>query len=76
MPYFLSIIGIRMTAEEFKQARERMRLTQKDLASRLDVTETTIYRYETGVNPIPRTVELALKQIRRELVEADSQDLE
>jgi len=65
-----------MTAEEFKQARERMRLTQKDLASRLDVTETTIYRYETGVNPIPRTVELALKQIRRELVEADSQDLE
>jgi len=64
-----------MTAAEFQTMRERMRLTQKDLAGRLDVTETTIYRWESGKGAIPRTVELALKQIRLELLEADSKDL-
>lgn len=65
-----------MGEEEFKNMRERMRLTQKELANRLEVTETTIYRWETGKNPIPKSVELALKQIRRELLEADAADLE
>lgn len=53
-----------------------MRLTQKDLASRLDVTETSVWRWETGKNAIPKTVELAMKQIRRELAEADARDLQ
>jgi DNA-binding XRE family transcriptional regulator len=60
-----------MTGEEFKQAREKMRLTQTDLASRLGVTETTIYRWETDKAPISKTVELALKQIRSELLAED-----
>lgn len=60
-----------MEAGEFQQMRERMRLTQKELAARLDVTENSIYRWENGKTVIPRTVELAMKQVRRELLEAD-----
>ncbi len=56
-----------MTSEDFKQTREKMRLTQTELAKRLEVTETTIYRWENGKGPIPRTAQLALKQIRTEL---------
>lgn len=64
-----------MTAGEFKQMREKMRLTQKELAGRLDVTENSIYRWENNKGPIPRAIELALKQIRRELHEQDAEGL-
>ena len=40
-----------------------MRITRVELARRLDVTETTLYRYENGQATISRMVELALKQI-------------
>lgn len=61
-----------MTGEEFKQARERMRLTQTEIASRLGVTETTIYRWESDKAPISKAIELALKQIRTELRDEDA----
>ena len=52
-----------MTREEFKEWRNRVGLTQAEVAKDLDVTEMTVYRWETGKTPILRTVELALKQI-------------
>lgn len=63
-----------MTGEEFKQLRERMRLSQKDLAARLDVTETTLYRWETGKVKVPKLAELAIKQVRAQLREEDLKD--
>jgi DNA-binding transcriptional regulator YiaG len=64
-----------MEGEELKDMREKLRLTKKDLAARLEVTETSLYRWETGRTPIPKTVELAMKQIRRELLDEDSKDV-
>ena len=63
-----------MTGDEFKQMREKMRLTQTELASRLGVAETTVYRWESGRAPIAKAIELAMKQIRAELREEDAQD--
>ena len=63
-----------MTGEEFKQAREKMRLTQTELASRLGVTETTLYRWENGKAPISKAIELAMRQIRTDLRNEDAQD--
>jgi transcriptional regulator with XRE-family HTH domain len=55
-----------MTGEEFKKWRLRMNLTQAEVAKALDVTEMTVYRWETDKAPILRTVELALKQVESE----------
>lgn len=55
-----------MNGQEFKEWRERMGLTQAEIAKALDVTEMTVYRWETGKAPISRAVELALKQLETE----------
>jgi DNA-binding transcriptional regulator YiaG len=60
---------IKMTPEEFKEWKARMRLSQVELARRLDVTETTIYRWERGLAPISRMLVLALKQVEAEIKE-------
>lgn len=44
-----------------REARERF--TQRDLASRLDVTAKTIARWEKGETPCPQMVEPALREI-------------
>lgn len=64
-----------MDAQEFKDKREKMRLTQKELAARLDVTENSIWRWETGRGDIPRMVELALKALRMELLVGDAKNI-
>jgi|GEM_PF-5767906 len=56
-----------VTPEDFKAEREKMRLSQIDLAERLGVTATTIYRWENGLAPISKTVVLAMRQIKAEL---------
>lgn len=55
-----------MTKDELRQRRKRLDMTQKELARKLDVTPMTIKRWEGGKVEIPRTIELALKEIERQ----------
>lgn len=63
--YFAKIVA--MEKEDFKQWRERNGLTQAEVAQALEVTEMTVYRWESGKAPILKTVELALQQIETDL---------
>lgn len=50
-----------MDMVEFKTVRKKLKLTQQQLAAKLDVSERTIRRYEDGTNQIiPRVVQYAL----------------
>jgi transcriptional regulator with XRE-family HTH domain len=50
-----------MTREELKRARERLGMTQKELAEALGMQTNSITRMEIGLQPIMRTTELAVK---------------
>jgi transcriptional regulator with XRE-family HTH domain len=52
-----------MTGEEFRKVREEAGLTQADVAKALEVTETSIYRWENGKAPISKAVEFALRSV-------------
>ena len=52
-----------MDGDTFRRKRERLGLTQEELAKRLDIARMTIYRYESGEKPIPKVVEMALQLI-------------
>ena len=55
-----------MDKDTFRRKRERLGLTQEELAKRLDMNRSTIIRYESGESPIPKAVEMALKVIEEE----------
>ena len=55
-----------MDKDTFRRKRERLGLTQEELAKRLGKSRPMIARYESGEFPIPKTVELALKMIEEE----------
>lgn len=59
-----------MTADELRRRRERLRLTQQELADRLGVHRVTVNRWENGALAIdrPEMVELALGAIEREIL--------
>jgi transcriptional regulator with XRE-family HTH domain len=67
MGWYLFVTVNPVTADELKRKRERLGLTQAELAKRLGITKITILRYENGQTEIPRVVELAMKEIEREL---------
>jgi len=48
--------------EFVRGARERLRLTQDELAGRLGLSRMTINRYENGW-PVPERARLAIKQL-------------
>ena len=52
-----------MKPEELKQRREALGMTQDDLARELGVKMMTVSRWERGVYPIPRHIELAIEAI-------------
>lgn len=52
-----------MSPQEMKRRREALGLTQAQLARELGLDSITVSRYERGVHPIPRTVELAFEMI-------------
>jgi transcriptional regulator with XRE-family HTH domain len=52
-----------MTPEELKSRRALLGLTQSQLARELEVDAITVSRWERGVRPIPRFIELAVEAI-------------
>lgn len=50
-----------MTSEEFKAARDRLKMTWQELARALGIGMRTLARYESGERRIPQPVELAVK---------------
>jgi transcriptional regulator with XRE-family HTH domain len=55
-----------MDQDTFRRKRERLNLTQEELAKRLGKNRITIIRYESGESAIPKAVEMALKLIESE----------
>lgn len=55
-----------MDRDTFRRKRERLGLTQEEMAKRLDMNRGTIIRYESGETPIPKVVEMAVKVIEEE----------
>lgn len=54
-----------MNGEELKAFRERLDLSQEQLAKELKVASNTISRWELGTRKIPEYLELALETIER-----------
>ena len=48
-----------MNGQEFKLWRERVGLTQQQVAGRLSVTRTTIQNWESGATSVPRAVDMS-----------------
>jgi transcriptional regulator with XRE-family HTH domain len=59
-----------MKPEEMKRRREALGLTQVQLARVLGLDSITVSRYERGVRPIPKTVEMAFELIELRMKEA------
>tara|TARA_R110001583_G_scaffold111158_2_gene260224 strand:+ start:187 stop:360 length:174 start_codon:yes stop_codon:yes gene_type:complete len=55
-----------MTPETFKNDREKLGYTIEKWADRLGLSIRTIYYYESGEVPIPRTVQLFINSIKLE----------
>lgn len=54
-----------MEGEKLKEKRAALGLTQVQLAEILDVKPNTVARWERGLLPVPRTVELAMETVER-----------
>jgi transcriptional regulator with XRE-family HTH domain len=54
-----------MEGEKLKEKRTALGLTQAQLAEILDVKPNTVARWERGLLPVPRTVELAMETVER-----------
>lgn len=60
-------IVLLMDGSELRQFREKLKLTQEQLAKKLNVATNTIARWERGERKIPEFLELALKTVEREI---------
>lgn len=58
-----------MTPAELRAFRHGLSLTQAALARVLEVDRATVIRWEQGTSRIPRTVDLAIDNIRRHRAE-------
>jgi transcriptional regulator with XRE-family HTH domain len=54
-----------MEGEKLKEKRNALGLTQAQLAEIFDVKPNTVARWERGLLPVPRTVELAMETVER-----------
>jgi DNA-binding transcriptional regulator YiaG len=64
MPKLLSLERD-MTPKEFVKARQRLCLTQVEMAAFLDCTERSVRRYSTGEAAVPAAVALLLRLMER-----------
>ena len=54
-----------MEGKELKQKRENLGLTQTGLANILGVKMNTVYRWESGILSVPKSIELAMETVER-----------
>jgi len=54
-----------MEGTELKQKREHLGLTQTELADILGVKMNTVYRWESGILTVPKSIELAMETVER-----------
>jgi len=54
-----------MKGKELKVRRQRLGLTQVQLANIFEVRSNTVARWENGVSPIPKLVALAMETVER-----------
>lgn len=54
-----------MEGKELKQKRENLGLTQTELAEILGVKMNTVYRWESGILDVPKSIELAMETVER-----------
>jgi DNA-binding XRE family transcriptional regulator len=54
-----------MDGSELKQKREDLGLTQTELADILGVKMNTVYRWESGILTVPKSIELAMETVER-----------
>lgn len=54
-----------MEGKELKQKREELGLTQTELADILGVKMNTVYRWESGILQVPKSIELAMETVER-----------
>ncbi|HVF48929.1 MAG TPA: helix-turn-helix domain-containing protein [Pyrinomonadaceae bacterium] len=59
-----------MTPDDLKKRREALGMTQSRLARELDVDVITVSRWERGVHPIPKYIELAVEAIETRRMQA------
>jgi len=55
-----------MTPKDLKRIRQKLGLTQEDLAERLGVTRITVGRWETGMRRITEPMARLIKRIAAE----------
>ena len=55
-----------MTPDELRQRRARLKMSQEELARRLDVTRQSVYMWEKGDTRPPGMLELALRWLEHE----------
>ena len=48
-----------------KTKREKLGLTQTELADILGVKMNTVYRWESGILAVPKSIELAMETVER-----------
>ncbi len=54
-----------MKGKELKGKREKLGLTQTELADILGVKMNTVYRWESGILFVPKSIELAMETVER-----------
>jgi DNA-binding transcriptional regulator YiaG len=61
-----------VSEKQLKFARKVLGLRQMDLAERLGVTTETVSRWETGVEPFKRHVQLAISKLLEDAIRMDN----
>jgi DNA-binding transcriptional regulator YiaG len=54
-----------MEGKELKEKREKLELTQTELADILGVKMNTVYRWESGILSVPQSIGLAMETVER-----------